>query len=152
MANAPRFHAFWEQIEGRSVLTMPRSDWDAVVARFGAPVQLDISRTPLAQVAKDAAVIAAVAEQLSTAIARVSIFRGDPQDAPTPINQDKYTVWLDLQSHPRLMEMVTRGSTEDNANFRQFIGDNVFLVKQDHGNDHWLPSLPASVSAIIRST
>ena len=131
---------------------MPRSDWDAVAVRFGAPVQLDVSRTPLAQVAKDAAVVAAVAEQLSTVVAQVSIFRYDPQDVPTAINQDKYTVWLDLHTHPRLMEMITRGSTVDNANFRQFIGDNVFLVKQNHGNDHWLPSLPASVSATIRST
>src|SRR5262245_58873192 len=115
MADAPRFRAYWENIEGRSVLTMARSDWSSMATVFGKPVQIDVARTPMAQVARDAPVIAAVAEQFSTATGQVSIFRLDAQDAPTPINLDKYTVWTDLRAHRRLSDMISRASTSDNT-------------------------------------
>lgn len=151
MAEAPRFHALWTSIHGRSVLVMPRSDWDAASVRFGSPVSLDVAQTPLAAVARQAVVLAAVAQQVSETMAEVAIFREDPKD-PLPINQDKYSVWLDIPSHPNFAQMVTRASTEDNANLRQYLSENVFLVKQDHRGDHWLSTLPATVAATFKST
>jgi hypothetical protein len=67
------------------------------------------------------------------------------------VNQDKYSVVLDLPSHREFPNMVTRASTEVNDNMRRYLAEHVFLVKQDHCKDHWLPSLPASVSATLKS-
>lgn len=134
------------------MLAMPRADWDAVSVRIDQPVVLEVSQTPLAHVATQASLVAAVAQKMSATMAEVVIFRNDPKDAPTPINQDKYAVFLSLHTHPDLKSLITRASTEDNANLRQYISENVFLVKQQLGNDHWLPVLPASVSTVLRST
>ena len=47
MAEAPRFKFYWERVEGTSVLTMRRQDWDTVVGSLGAPVAFDVRSTPL---------------------------------------------------------------------------------------------------------
>lgn len=152
MAEVPRLRALFEKVQGRSVLVMPRADWDAASVNSKSPVILDVERTPLAHIASQAVLIAVVAQQTSPTMAEVAIFRDDPKDAPTPINQDKYSVFLCLHSHPDLQSLITRASTEDNANLRQCLSENVFLVKQRPGNDHWLTELPLSVSTILRST
>ena len=151
MANAPRLHALWSRISGHSVLVMARQEWNALSVESGQFVAFDLSLTPLVGVAHEATVIASVAQQVSPALAEVAIFREDLNDR-LPVNQDKYWVHLDLASSPDFPVMVTRASTEDNANLRAYLGENVFLVKQQHGADHWLPSLPAVISATIRST
>ena len=153
MADAPRFRFMWERIEDTSVLTMPRDDWNRVIGTQGVPVTFDVRSTPLAGITHQSSVVAALAHQFGGATARVSIFRYDPADVPTPINQDVYAVWTDLTGHPRYKDMITAASTEDNANFRAYCRENVFLVKQPPPeSEHWLPTLPGSVSAILKST
>ena len=152
MADAPRFRFMWEHIEGTSILTMPRDDWHALVGKMGVPVQFDVRSTPLAGVAHVSSVVASIAHEFSTATARVSVFRYDAADAPTPINLDDYNVWTDLSSHPRLSEMITAASTSDNENFRAYCRENVFLVKRRPGPDHWLPTLPSSIMLVVKST
>ncbi len=144
-ADAPRFQAYWRHLEGHSVLTMPRSDWDKLRVEQHQPVRIDIAKTPLVNIARDAMVVTALAEQKSDTIAEITIFRYDEQDAPMSINVDRYKVWLDVSSKESLADMISAASTELNQNFLDFVAQYVFLVKEDPGSDHWLPSLPASL-------
>lgn len=152
MADAPRFRFMWERIEGTSILTMPREDWATLVGTPGIPVSVDVRSTPLAGVTHVSSVVASVAHQFGPASARVSIFRYDAADAPTPINLDDYDVWTDLSAHPRLPEMLTAASVSDNENFRAFCREHVFFVKRQPGPDHWLPTVPSSITVLIKST
>jgi hypothetical protein len=106
MAYAPRFHAYWSRLEGHSILTMARSDWDQLGVRPGQPTLLDIEKMPMAKTASDATVIATVARQYSSASGEVRICRSDPSDAPTPVNVDRYDFWVDLPSHRSFTQMV----------------------------------------------
>ncbi len=151
MADAPRFRAYWERIENRSLLTMTRSDWSALQINLGSPVTIDVTATPMAQVASNASVVKAFVEQGSAATAEIVIIRHDPND-PKPYNQDKYDVWVDVTAHPRLGQMISGASTGFNDNFQRFAAETVFILKQAPGPDHWLDHVPDSASTIITSS
>lgn len=152
MTQAPRFHAYFGRIEDRSVLTMARDDWEGFRVQEGTPVQLDLELTPLRGVARDASVVAATAQRSSSASCEIEIVRYDQQDEPTPYNIDRYTVHENMPSHQSFDDIVAGGSTEDNANLRQYMADHVFIVKQDAGPDHWLSEPPSSATTIFRTT
>lgn len=152
MADAPRFHAYFEKIEERSVFTMSRKSWEKAQSQRGESLELDITATPLRRVASEASILAARAIGSSSSPSEIEIFRFDPKDGPTPINVDRYTVFEDMLSHRSFNEIVTGGSTTFNENLKQYLAENVFIVKQDPGDDHWLPELPASVHTVFRST
>jgi hypothetical protein len=94
--------------------------------------------------------LASIAHKFEPATARVSIFRYDEADLPLPINQDEYDVWLDLERHERLHQMVVQTTTSLDDDFRQFARDNVFLVKRRPGPDHWLSAIPSSITALMK--
>jgi hypothetical protein len=127
---------------------MARTDWDRLVPHVGQPVTIDVQETPMRQVASVASVAGVVAQRSSGATGEITIVRYDEKDHPTPYNQDKYTVWADVRSHQSFKQFLS--STQDNQNFQEFVGGTVFLVKQDPGPDHWLETLPASVSTVFR--
>lgn len=131
---------------------MPREDWNTVVGSLGVPVAIDVRSTPLSGITHVSSVVASVAHQFGSATARVSIFRYDHADAPLSINQDEYDVWTDLNAHPRLASMINAASTSDNENFRAYCQENVFLVKRQPGPDHWLPTLPSSISVLLKKS
>ena len=151
---APRFHARLTYIEGRSVLLMSRVKWQELKLQENEPVLIDVSQTPMSGVARDALVVATVARRSSTATARISIYRYDQEDKPTPYNVDHYEVWEDLPSYHDYEEIVSAASTQDDDNLRGFLHGNVFIVKEKPGKDHWLshPELPALVRTVVRST
>lgn len=123
-----------------------------MIGHQGQPVSFDVRSTPMKSVSDVASVIGTIAHQFSAGTARVSIFRDDPDDAPKRINMDDYTVWTDLSGHPRLSNMIEAASTSYNENMRTVIRDNVFLVKQKPGPDHWMETLPASISVVLKSS
>jgi hypothetical protein len=131
---------------------MKRDDWSAAVGSGHAPVKLDISGTILGGAARDSTVVAAIAHDFAPPTTRVEIYRDDPNDAPTSINKDDYEVWIDIQQHPKLGEMIGAASTADNANFRQYCREHVFIVKRTAGDDHWLKELPEPVKALLKPT
>ena len=88
----------------------------------------------------------------SAVSSEIEIVRYDGQDYPTPYNVDRYTVYEDMSSHQSFSEIVSGGSTSDNANLRRFLDERVFLVRQDHGPDHWMSDPPSSSTTIFRST
>jgi len=149
---APKFHTYWEHVEGRSVFTMPRNTWFDLRGYEDVPVQIDVTRTPFGAVAQNASIVAAIATNIASTQAEVHIYRYDPKDVATPINLDKYAVWQGLPGHRDYTQMVNAASTDDDANMRAYLEENAFFVKLEPGPDHWLPSVPSSVIAIVSSS
>ncbi len=145
---APRLWAHFQRLEGRPMFLMPRSQWEAVKALMGKPVPIELSKTPMASLATEAELAAAVAERRSDYEAMITVYRRDPKD-PMPINVDRYLVWERIPDHRDFLAMVNTASTSDNANMRGFLADHVFLVKEKPGPDHWLPDLPVEIVAVV---
>lgn len=148
----PRFLAYLEHVEGRSVFTMSRYDWVSFGASAGSPVQIDVTHIPMGNVAQSASVIAAFAVEMSASANQIHIYRWDPADAPSPINLDKYSVWEDLSTHRDYDRIVQAASVSDNEELRSFLREHVFIVKEQPGWDHWLSALPGSAIAAMRWT
>jgi len=127
---------------------MARSDWSALQPCLGSPVVIDVSATPMARVASNASVVKSFIEQHSAVTAEITIVRADPKD-PKPYNVDKYDVWVDVTAHPKLAQMISGASTSFNSNFQTFASENVFILKQAPGADHWLDQIPGSNITII---
>lgn len=150
-SQAPRFHAYLERVEDRSVFIMPRAEWVDMRPLAGNPIPIEVTDTPMAAVAQRASVVAAVAVQHSSS-PEIHIYRYDQRDAPTPYNLDRYAVWENLPSSRSYPQIVAAASTNDDENLRSFMRDNVFMVKLSPGPDHWLPALPSSVVAVFSSS
>lgn len=147
---APRLQAFLEREYGPSVFAFPRTDWEALGVGSTRLVQIDVRNTPINRLAQDASKVAAVAHQLGSYQARVSVYRYDETDQPTPWNTDHYSVWLDLDRHRDIREFVNRASTSYDANLVRYLHETVFWVKEQPGDDHWLGDLPSSVVAVVQ--
>jgi hypothetical protein len=152
LRKAPRFHAYFKFLEGRRVLLMSRADWAqlSTMIRSEAPVEIELSSTPIATVMRDSTVVAVVAERRSETEVVIEVYRDDPKDAPARINRDAYRVWERLPSHLDYQTVVNTASTEDNANMRGFLQDYVFLVKDAATSGHRLIELPARVRGVLR--
>jgi hypothetical protein len=127
---------------------MLRSQWEAVKALAGQSVPIEISKTPLARLATEADLAAAVAEHKSDYEATITVYRRDSKDS-MPINVDRYLVWERVPDHRDFLAMVNHASTSDDSNMRGFLEDHVFLVKEKPGPDHWLPDLPVEIFAVV---
>ena len=128
------------------MLSMERADWYALVGQLGRLVEIDVTLTPMAMTAN---VLAAVAEPHGPGLSRVEIYRYDPKD-PMPVNVDRYIVVEDATARWNLGAVVRVSSTEDNANLRAYLQHRVFLIKEESGQDHWLPALPGRISGVVR--
>jgi hypothetical protein len=129
---------------------MLRADWQALLGQGSRPVLIDVRQTPLAGVASQA--VAATTEPHAPGVSRIEIYRFDPKDVATPINVDRYLVLEDTAGRWNLPAIANAASTEENQNLRDYLARYVFLVKEHHGADHWLPALPAKVLSVIRRT
>jgi hypothetical protein len=151
LRQAPRFQAYFSHIEGRDVMIMSRRDWQQVnQLREGDMAKIDLGTTPIAEVARDSRIEAAVVVRKSPVEAVVEVYRYDPADMPAPINLDRYQVWERLPPHRNFAAMVNAASTEDNANMRGFLDDHVFFVKDVVRAGHHLSDLPEQVKALVR--
>lgn len=151
LRQAPRFQAWFSHLEGREVMVMSRHDWEqANQLREGEMGQIDLSTTPIANVARDSRIEAAVVVRKSPVDVVVEVYRYDPVDMPLPINLDRYRVWERLPPHRNFAAMVNAASTEDNANMRGFLDDHVFFTKDVVRDGHHLADLPEHVKALAR--
>lgn len=148
-ASAPRLQAYLRRSQDQSVIAMSRSSWDELGISSTNLVNIDVRDTPVVRVEQDAALLAVVARQFGPSDARVSVYRYDESDHPTPVNVDHYLVWLNLGNHENISDMILAASTSDDANLRRYLNQNVFWVKEAPDDDHWLPELPASVRAVL---
>jgi hypothetical protein len=152
MAEVPRVLFYWGRQENSSVLSMRREDWHSVVGSLGVPVRFDVGSTPMARMADVSSVLGSIVHEIGSATARFTVYRYDAKDMPTPINQDDYTVWIDLAAHPKLQGMIEAASTSDNENLKTFSRDHVFFVKQKPGPDHWQATIQSSLMLVLNST
>lgn len=152
MVETPPLLFYWGRQENTSVLSMRREDWHNVVGSLGVPICFDVRSTPMASMADVSSVLGSIVHEIGSATARFTVYRYDPKDMPTPINQDDYTVWTDLSAHPKLKGMVEAASTSDNENLKTFCRDHVFFLKQRPGPDHWQATIPSSVTLVLNST
>ena len=58
---------------------------------------------------------------------------------------DRYAILEDVASRADLSQIMVSTSTEDNSDLRDYLGQNVFLVKKSPGPAHHLLELPAHV-------
>jgi len=153
-AEAPRFEAYFQRVEGCTVLTWRAEHWDEVVEHSNEPVLIDVTSTPMVEIAQDAPIIACTAERTAQSEGRISIYRYDEGDNPTPYNVDHYRVLRGetIQSRSDFIEMVLACGTAADSNIRDYFSQNVFLIKEEHGPDHWLPysDLPSSIRTKIQ--
>ena len=138
-----------QRCENSSVLTMATSEWNSAVSVCDKYVELEISLTPMSEVARNATLLASVAIRHSTGTGQVEIYRDDPRDAPRNVNGDFFTVIENIEQHPRFDRIVSDASTEMNANLRNFIQNTVFLIPQPKDERHWSTGLPAHVIAVM---
>ena len=140
---APRFHAYFQHLEGRRVLLMSRQVWEQMKAHHaGGFVEIDILLTPIASITNKSQFIASVGKRRSDYEAVIEVYRLDPKDDPNPINVDRYLVWEHLPPHRDYLQLVNTASTEDNANMRDFVKHYVYIVQEPPGPDHRLSELP----------
>ena len=145
----PRLLAYWEHIENKSVFVMSKNNWLKFGASEGNPVQIDVTQTPMSGVVLSASVLGAFAVKHSPSGNQIHIFRWDQKDAPSAINLDKYSVYEELYTHNNYQKLVKGAKVHDNKELRNFLHDNVIIVKEQEGNDHWLPALPGSAIAAM---
>jgi hypothetical protein len=150
ISKAPRLCAYLQRSEGRSFIVMPREHWNLLNVNSTNIVNIDINKTPLSKVGQDCLILAAVANKSRVADARISIYRFDEKDQPTPVNLDNYQVWLNLFDRPEIDKIVRAASTSLDSNLRRFSEENVFLVLEEPGEGHWLSDLPDPVKAVIK--
>ena len=152
-AQAHRFEFYLTKkyFEGRPVFTWPKDQWRSVAGQGKQLALMDVTATPVGRVASDAPILACVAERCASPDAQMTIYRYDAVDGSTPVNKDSYKIWTGetLKNIPSLPELAFACGTCANANMYQFLDQNVFLVKEEPGDDHWLPKLPDSVEVLI---
>ena len=119
-AKAPRLQAYLEKTQGVSAFAVPRSQWRSLQVNSTQLIEIDVEATPMHGVASRGSLIAVVASQTSTGGGRVSIYRNDPKDSPTPVNVDHYSVWTDLASHSQIEEFAVAASTSVDPNLEQY--------------------------------
>ena len=131
------------------VIHMRRADWAGLNTASTGTVLVDIRRTPLANVASDASLVATYAHRYGPSKVQVGVVRLDLQDAPDIYNTDKYEVWEDLSSHPQFSAMVSAASTENNQNLRTYVAESVFLTKLEPDDEHRRPDLPGTIKILL---
>ncbi len=150
--NAPRFHAYWENVEGKRVLIMKRRDWESLNFSKTTTVALHLEKAkslPINQIFQENRFIVGTVTPTDEKF-RIKIYREDPKDNPTPVNVDTYNVWVGLpQTYFDVPKMILSAATSDNSNFEFYASDHVFFVKEEPGNDHWLEQLPLEVQMLL---
>lgn len=116
---------------------MPRASWETLKISSTEAVVIDPEPTPVASVSKEAAFLAMAAYRTSSGLARLEVYRWDPQD-PQPINKDTYFVIEDFLNRPDYHSLVTQSSTSDSLPLRSFLNDHVAFVSEEPSTGHWL--------------
>lgn len=131
----------------KKVHWMSKKDWQNITPSPGNPQRVDLEETPLKDVARDASVVAAVAVDDNSK--RIEIYREDRNDAPYIFNKDKYSVIENIHERDDYTSLISKSSTSDTPELKEFFLNHVALVKNGNSNDHWVENLPSSVVMVI---
>jgi hypothetical protein len=152
--NAPRFHTLWQHNAKKRIFILKREDWDALQITKKTSNQLvklaleQISILPLGDLVLESDVLASTAKVNGQKVT-ITIYRNDPEDDPTPVNVDTYSVWIGLPSYLNVQQMIEAATTDNDDNFSHYANNRVFLIKENPGNDHWLEELPREVYGLL---
>jgi hypothetical protein len=148
--HAPRFHAYL--CDHLGAMLMERREWEqrAQMAQ-GEVAPVDLLKTPIAGVASEACVLAAVAVRTSETRVVIEVYRHDAKDA-LPVNVDRYEVCESFPPDLDYTSIVSFASTQDNANLRGFVQEWVYFRKKAAGPGHWLAELPPHVKPYARES
>lgn len=135
------------KILGRSVMAMPRSDWEKLIREDGKPTQVSSLGAPFANVMHEAQVVAVAASGHQNPNPGIDIVRRDDRDAPYIYNIDHYTVVQTLRLHDAYNTILTKTGITDSPELQQCLNHNVFVVKQDstETDNHWTEDIPAQI-------
>lgn len=148
-AKAARFESYINRSHfgDRSVFTWPKNQWDAICGPPEQTVLIDVKETPMSSVAAKASVLACEAMKYTSSDGRILVYREDLADGSTPINKDTYSVrqGKSFKSLPNIEQLALACGTSADPNLYRFLEENVFIIKEESDNDHWLSELPESV-------
>ncbi len=146
---APRFHALWEHRLGKTIILIPKEEWNSIYFGKNALVEIDLNKTPLKGVAGIEGFITCAACKIPSGTVELHIYRNDPKDNPTPINVDLYDIYEDFPDSFDVTEMVYSADTDFDSNFSSYLEGNIFLIKRNNDDNHWLQSLPDEINVLI---
>jgi len=133
------------------VFIIRRSEWEKLKIEERKLIPLDINDLelfPFSPILTSDEYLGTIASRDGDRV-RIALYRLDPKDDPTPINVDFYTVWESLPPKYDIPEMVISGSTSNDQNFQSYLGDHVFLVKEEITDGHWLEKLPTEIAILL---
>lgn len=142
--NSPdRIRYIFERTEQHSVITIMRSDWEALVRTDGSPTQIEALPPKISAVAKKAEIVAIAASGIANLSPGIDVVRKDPDDAPYIYNTDHYTVVESLTHYPFYNDLLQRSRVEDSTDLREELESWVWLIgpKRIDGI-HWATEIP----------
>ena len=151
--NAPRFHTLLQKYVGKPIFIVNRSDWEMLKVDDGTFKLIevnDLSFFPFAPISSMEEYLGTVARKSGDSV-KISVYRLDPKDEPTPINVDTYTVWERLPQQYDVDQMILYASTSNDPNFEKYLSEHIFLVKDNETEGHWLEKLPDEIAILIES-
>ena len=136
-----------QNILGRSVMVIPRSDWEKLIREDGQPTQVNSLGAPFANVIHEAQVVAVAASGHQNPDPGIDIVRRDDRDAPYIYNIDHYTVVQTLCIHDAYNAILTKAGVSDSPELQQCLDHNVFVIKQHptETRDHWSEDFPVRI-------
>lgn len=97
-----------------------------------------------------ASVITAFDVKPDAAANQIHTFGYDAADASTPYNLINYSVLEDLSERQDYNRILQAASVADGEELITYLHENVFMVKEKPGGDHWLQALPGSAIALMK--
>jgi hypothetical protein len=137
----------FQKFLGRSVITMPRPDWERLIREDGQPTQVKSLGSPFADVMYEARVVAVAASGHQNPDPGIDVVRRDDRDAPYIYNIDHYTVVQTPCLHDAYKTILTKIGITDSPELQKCLNDIVFVVKQHptETENHWSEDIPARV-------
>ncbi len=143
MSHYDRIRFFFQHVEGHSVVTIMRSDWNQLVLSDGSPTHLEELPLKIGGVAKDAEVAAIAASGIANPSPGIDVVRKDLDDDPYIYNTDHYTVVEDLPKHPQYAGILKKTGLEETEELKSTLESWVWLVgPQRIDGVHWSKEIP----------
>lgn len=138
-----------ERVLGRSVMAMPRADWESLIREDGAPTRVSSLGSPFQGVMHDAEIVAVAASGYHNRDPGIDFVRLDERDAPYIHNIDHYTVCQTLTLHNDYAQIIKVAGIDDSPELQKCLYDFVFIVKRtpEEIDDHWCVELPERIKS-----
>ncbi len=136
-----------QNVLNRSVTTVTRSEWEALVHPEGYVTNVQMLPKPFMNVMHEAQVVAVTASGIQNPDPGIDVVRLDEKDAPNIYNIDHYTVVQTFCLHPKYETIIKKAGVEDSQQLQDCLMQNVFVVKQkaNKTKNHHEPEIPKHI-------